>query len=462
MHPVVRRVDRTIRQRQLLTSGDRVAAAVSGGADSVALASLLGHLAPVAGWGLAGLIHVHHGLRPGEADEDEAFVRALAEGLGVPCVVRRIDVPTLMKTTGRSMEASAREARYAAYEDGARRLEASHVATGHTADDQAETVMLRLLRGSGLRGVSAVRPRRGRYVRPLIDCRRDALRRYLADRGQDFREDSSNRDLAIPRNQLRHSLMPLIDRLWPGGSMALARFAELAAADELFLTALASREAGEPGRSATDGVQLDRRRIRPLPPVLMRRVLRDAIERAGGRASKADVDALRRLIVGAQEGAVDIGGLRARADADRLSLERPGVSPHRLGEYRLSVPGSVSLGETQTTIEASFSTAGHVSHWLTGDPARAVLQRASVTLPFLVRGRRDGDRLRPLGAPGSRKVQDLFVDRKVPRNLRDEVPLVVDATGRIVWVAGMAIADDCRVTSPEAGMVILEMKKGTQ
>lgn len=462
MSSVASRVGRTIRRRELLGDDDRVAVAVSGGPDSVAMAWVLRDLERNAGWRLAGLIHVNHRLRASESDEDERFCRGLAGRLGLPIVVKAADVLERARERRQSIEAAARIERYSCFEQAAIELDATRVATGHTRDDQAETVLLRLFRGAGGRGLSAIRPRRGIYVRPLIDASHDDLRADLAARGETAREDSSNGDLTIPRNRLRRSVLPAIVGDWPGAVAALARFAELAADDEQFLAATAREVSSAVALPAAGGVQqIDGRGLNQLPAALARRIVRHALEAAGAAPSFQDVEAVRLLARSRKA--------RAHLDLDGVEIEKVGSvirfggieSVQALGafEYPLDVPGIVTLRETGAIIRASLKRGPAVRPILGEPESVAVLQAEAVALPLTVRSRRPGDRLRPLGSPGSRKLQDLFVDRKVPGFARDRVPLVVDRSGRIVWVVGHAIADECRVTRPESGMVILELKE---
>ncbi len=476
MRDLARLVAGTLRRDALASADDRIAIAVSGGPDSVALAWLLHDLAPAMGFRIAGLLHLHHGLRGADADADEAFVRALAGRLGVPCEVGRADVAALARRTRRSMEAAAREARYAFFEDAARRLAATRVATGHTADDQAETVLLRLLRGAGGRGVTGIRVKRGPFIRPLLECRRAELRAYLSARGEAFREDASNADRAIARNRLRHELLPVIEQLAPGGVRALARHARLAADDESLLedfAAAAIERVDFHVLSGGAGVQLNSGALTALPPALARRVIRRAMEAADprGQVSHRDVEAIRRLAAADRtDGHLDLAGLGADRCGRLLLLRHLGSGRAVPAAFarELTLPGEVALPEIDATIAARRASKdvmdGDVmKHAMAGrrteaDGQVAIVQAASVTPPFVVRTRRPGDRFRPLGAPGRRKVQDVFVDRKVPRDQRDRVPIVADAAGRIVWVAGVALAHECRVTAPEAGVVIFELR----
>lgn len=318
---LARRVERAIRERRLWQDTDRVAIALSGGADSVALALLLAEVSARARWELVGLIHVNHGLRAVESDEDEAFCRRLAAAMGLPLDVVAVDVLKAMATARRSLEATARTLRYAALEAAAGRLTATVVATGHSRDDQAETVLLRLLRGATTRGVTSIRPRRGLYARPILECRRADLRRYLGVRGQEYREDASNANPEVPRNRLRMDLLPVVERDWPGGVAALARFAELAGDDERWLSELAAKARDRMVRTVAGGVELNRELFASLAAPLARRVVRDAIEAAGGTASFRDVEAVRRLSAGSKRrGHLDLHAIRVERIDDAVWL----------------------------------------------------------------------------------------------------------------------------------------------
>lgn len=463
MSPLAHRVDRAIRAGGLWTANDRVAVALSGGADSVALALLLAELAAQVDWRLAGLIHVHHGLRGAEADADAAFCCDLAARLSLPIEVVAVDVPAALAASAGSLEATARTLRYAAFDAAAGRLGASVVATGHTADDQAETVLLRLLRGAGSRGVAAIRQRRGMYARPLLGCRRAELRAWLDWSGESWREDSSNASTDVPRNRLRQEVMPVIEAAWPGGVRALARFAEAAAADEQWLSRQAELERPAAVRIAPDGVELIRARIVDLPLAVARRVVRDGLEAAGARPTFREIELVRRLARSGRDGVfADLHGFRVESRGDVLRIARPSLRvPIVSFEYRLDVPGDVRIVETGGVLQASFLSGADRPAHEAGWDGIAALQASEVRLPLTVRSRRPGDRVTPLGAPGRRSLQDLFVDRKVPRFARETVPVVVDADGHIVWVASLAVAERCRVRRPESGMVILKFKKGT-
>jgi tRNA(Ile)-lysidine synthase len=462
--PVVRRVARSIRERALIGDDDTVVVAVSGGADSVALLLILHAIAARARWRLAGVVHVNHGLRGAESDEDEAFVRSLAARLSLPIEAARVDVRARSRERHQSLEAAARDLRYAAFADAASTLVATVVATGHTQDDQAETVLLRLLRGAGSRGLGGIRPKRGRYVRPIIDCRRADLRAFLATAGESFREDASNADLSIARNRVRHTLLPVLDRDWAGAVRALARAAELAADDERVLARMAKEMTPALSLSPGSGVQLDVRGLVPLPAAIARRIVRDAIESAGGAASFRDIEAVRRLARAPRpDGRLDLGGFEVsrRGPVLRFRAVRPRGGRARPGEFVHPVAGDVRIDETGTVIRASIRKGLPDRAGATGRDEAWVDARA-IALPLVVRSRRPGDRVRPFGAPGSRKLQDVLVDAKIPREARDRVAIVADARGTLLWVAGVAAAEAGRVTAVDADVVILQMTKDSQ
>jgi tRNA(Ile)-lysidine synthase len=445
-----------------------VALAVSGGADSVALTWALYDLVeagrvPVQ---IAGLVHLHHGLRGNEADRDEAFVRALAVRLGVPVAVGRADVAEDARRTRRSLEAAGRDARQRFFAEAAARLGATVVATAHTADDQAETVLLRLLRGAGARGVGGIRPRRGLIVRPVLDVRRATLRRFLDDRGEVWVEDASNADRAIARNAVRHDLLPVIEDLAPGGVAALARFSALARDDEAVLEGRAIEVGAKIVLGSEAAVRIRRPALAAQPPAVARRVVRRAIERVSmaGIAAR-HIDAIRRLAAADTSiGHLDLPTAVVDIDGEDLVLQaRVGGGGHRKVSGRqvfdvlLPVPGTVDIAAAGVRVVAERITPETLPDRANGRGRMAAVQEAALRGGLSVRQRRPGDRLRPLGAPGRRKVQDVLVDRKVPRDERDCVPIVVDESGQIVWVAGYAMADECRVTSPQSGVVLLKI-----
>jgi tRNA(Ile)-lysidine synthase len=467
------RVLRTIGRYALLRDGRRVLVGLSGGADSVALLLLLRELERDGALTIAGAAHLNHRLRGAEADEDEAFCAALAARLEVPFRAERTDVAALARAQKRSIEDAARSARHEFFARAAGDLDAGVIAVAHTKEDQAETFLLRLLRGSGTRGLAAIQPRAGRVVRPLLEIARQELRAYLRSRGQAFREDSSNANVTIPRNRIRHELIPYLESHFsPGITDVLAREAALARQDEEFLHAEAIKLAAR--IVLTDvAVRIDAAGLSRASRALSSRVAQAALQRlAGSKPITFDhVERLLALVEGPGEGgAVSLPGQYAVRVGGTILL-RAGRAPARrsLGEgansfaFSLSIPGEVELAPQRLAVGAEplsgpDDTARRQRKWA-GRGDEVGIAAGALELPLAVRSRRPGDRFRPLGARGGRKLQDFLVDRKVARDERDLLPLVVDGRDRIVWVVGQAVAEDFRVTDPSQGVLLLKVRR---
>jgi tRNA(Ile)-lysidine synthase len=423
----------TIRRHGLLHGGETVLVAVSGGADSVALLDVLHELTAELRLALA-CVHVHHGLRP-EAEADALFVRSVSAALDVPFHLDRVIVRHEPPWDG--LEAEARRARYAALEARALAVHATRVATGHTADDQAETVLMRLLEGAGPRGLAGIAPARGAFIRPLLDARREEILAHLASRGLRWVEDATNHDVRFLRNRLRHDVLPFLTRaVGPRIVESVCRSARLSRG---LVADLDRRAESELRRLATPGpcgIAFPVAEVRALPEELAAQMLLLAAAELGeSRPRRAAAQrAIRRLLrPGAPPRAVRLG---------RLSVEASGawlrVGPTVLAAVlprRLDVPGSVDLHELGLRLDARcFERDADFA------PPREVrrvafdAERLPATLH--VRGRRSGDHFTPFGGPGERRLKSFLIDAGIPRWERARIPLI-EAAGVIIWVAGV-------------------------
>ncbi len=456
-----------IRRRRLCDPGARVVAAVSGGADSVALAHLLAELSRAGAVTLAGVAHLDHRLRGAESTRDREFSSTLATTLGVPFVCEEIDVLGEARRRGESVEQAARSLRYAFLERARLRLAAELVAVAHTRDDQAETVLMRILRGTGTRGLAAILPLRDRVVRPLLDVRREDLLQYLEKHGYAWVEDSTNQDRSILRNWIRHELLPFVAlRAGEGITEVLARTADIAREDEALLDRLAADAEHRLDRRSPEGRALDSVGLGLESPAIARRVVRRVLESECGRpAIWAHVAAALELAAQGASGIVRAGGceveLSAAGGVLYFRVPRPPehVSPVQARE--LPVPGTVELPESGLRLRAErreLEDVGGFAAVCDGGPARAVIPAATVAAGLFVRAWRPGDALQPMGLSGRKKVQDLFVDRKVPRAMRHSVPIVTAADGQIVWVMGHALGEPFRVTPATKSVVVLSFE----
>jgi tRNA(Ile)-lysidine synthase len=457
------RVRRFVERQQLWPPGARIVAAVSGGGDSVALVHLLRELAAGGHLVLAGIAHLNHRLRP-EADHDEAFCRALAAAAGVLCDVTHVDVAAAAGAARVSVEVAGRHARYAFFAR-VREARAAHaVAVAHTRDDQAETVLLRLLRGAGTRGLRGALPSRGGIVRPLLTCGRDELRAYLAARGACWREDATNADTEILRNRIRHDLLPRLVRDYqPGAARLLARTAELAHDDEAFLAAAAHTAAAVVSSKQGDGYLMRTADLLALPPAIGRRVVQSMLQDSGARRAVRLVDVERVVAVcrAAQTAGCRVAGVTVeRFSPDAVLFSRGGPPAHRpMPPRTLEVPGLVEVPECGAGWRLRAD--GPIKRESAPEPSRhrILLDAGLGPGPFTVRGRRPGDRLRPLGLGGTKSLQDLFVDRKVPRGERDRTPVVLDAAGRILWVVGLALDEGAAAAEGADDVVVLNFER---
>jgi tRNA(Ile)-lysidine synthase len=460
-------VRRTIRHYGLLPPGSRVIAALSGGADSVGLLLLLQELASTEGFFLSGAAHLNHQLRGVEADRDEAFCRQFTAARGVPLYVETADVGARAVREGVSVEEAAHHARAEFYVRAADNAGASAVAVAHTKDDQAETFLLRLLRGAGPRGLGGMHPRSGLVVRPLLETARSDIRAFVAGHGVEFREDASNADTAIPRNRVRHELIPLLESTFSAGiTDVLARESVIAREDAEYLDHAAATAAARLLVRSSVGVELPIKDVLALPPAIGRRVVRLAQQAASeGRFVGFDaVEALLRFAVSKSSGALDLPGHRVNRRGGRLVLTKSTGRGARTApvafSYELRVPGTVRVSEAHCLVSAEIGRMPEgrraADRWqLSARGDEAVVDAGRLRGPLVIRNRRAGDRLQPLGLGGHKKLHDVFVDAKVERTERDRIPLVVDSAGQIVWVAGHSLAEPFRVTDGTTAVVIL-------
>jgi tRNA(Ile)-lysidine synthase len=321
-------VRKTIERYALCPPGSRVLVGISGGSDSVALLFLLRDLSENGKFTLAGLAHLNHGLRA-TADRDQRFCRELAERLRLRIALQTEDVKGYARLRNLSVEDAARRIRYDFLKQAADSFGADRIAVGHTQDDQAETVLLKLIRGSGLTGLAGIRPRRGRLIRPLLDTARGDLRSYLSALGEHWIEDESNEDLANPRNRIRHRVLPDLDCAAGASTRpAIARTAGLAREDTDWLDELAERCYTQLAITSEDGVTIEAAGLAGEPAPVRRRVLLKALRAAAGdrEVGLDHVEAAAAALAGSAGGA-DFPGGRVELRRGKLVLIQQKAAP---------------------------------------------------------------------------------------------------------------------------------------
>ena len=454
---MLRTVQRTILKHALLREGDHVLIAVSGGADSVALVYALHFLKKRYGISIT-LAHLNHGIRGRAADQDAVFVKELAWRLNLRGEQGRADIPRMAKERGVSLEMAARQSRYEFLTRTARAVGANCIATAHTADDQVETVLLKLTRGAGPQGVSGIpycAERHGlRVVRPCRDVTHMEAVRFLRRHGLAWREDKSNMDMTFLRNRVRHQVLPLLEsRLNPQVRRAILRTAELLREENEWLDSIARGLWSECAGGAKRN-ELNVEKLNGLPLAARRRILRLWLVAGGVDADPLGFETIENIerLLAAPRGtrAVPVSGaVRVVCRYGKLVLEKGPVAAGGAFRERVAVPGETVLPDHGLRIVTKWATgiirkrgvrAGHL-------PAAASIGGKASAL--YVRSWKPGDRMKPFGMKGTRKLQDLFVDQKVPRDSRDRIP-VFECRGEIVWIPGYRIARGWEVGNPHA------------
>ena len=421
----------------LLRAGMRVAVAVSGGADSVALTLALAECAAELGIGLQA-VHVNHRLRGAESDEDEAFVRELAKRLGLELRVKHVDTEGVRDGDG--LEEAARRLRYQWWDELMAAGVVDAVATAHTLDDQAETVVAKLLRGAWTKGLAGIFPvverARGRILRPMLGVRRAEVEAWLGAHGERWREDSTNRETVFTRNRIRHLLLPELERWNPQVKEHLAQMATLARDEESYwegeMERLAARMmmTGRPvrggGRAAGETVALDVVRLAGLDVAVQRRLLRVAAEQAGATMNFDATETLRTLAVEGRAGEKRTlaGGWMAERTARELRLSRGTVAEATLEPVRFMTPGEVEAFGWQFEVRCEGGARNEA----------------------VVRPWRAGDRVRLRHSSGPKKVKEVLERMKVSGEERQNW-LVMESGGEIVWMQGVELESQAGVVA---------------
>jgi len=440
MKPLAATVRQTIARHSMVAPGMRVLVAVSGGPDSLALLHVLLGLQGELGINLVAA-HFDHGFRKDSASEVE-FVRRVAEEWAVPFMAGAADVPRMLRGA-RGPQDAARSARYAFLTRSADTVGAARIAVGHTADDQAETLLLHLVRGAGAGGLAGMAAVRGRLIRPLIEAWRVEVERHCQAHGLKPLRDPSNSDRRYLRNRIRSELFPQLASYNPRIGERLVATAQILADEHRLIDALARRARQ---RMVSEG-GIDREAFLALHPAIQRALLRQLAP----EIDASQVEAARRAMQAASGRTFHISrGLRLTTSYQMVSLAPD--PPSIAFEAELDVPGEVTVPPLDLRIRARECTCADVG------PHIAHLDRDALVLPLRVAPRRRGERFQPLGMAVPKRLQDFLVDRKVPRIERDRLPLVRDGS-RIAWIPGVSIAEWARVVPQTKRILHLEIER---
>ncbi|MBP5199769.1 MAG: tRNA lysidine(34) synthetase TilS [Schwartzia sp.] len=450
------RVDVFVRRYGIIPEGSRIVAACSGGPDSLALVSVLLALREKRRLVLR-IAHFEHGIRGEASMADVEFVRAFAESHGVPCDVAHEDIPAYAKRVGLSLETAARERRYAFLEETASGMgEGTLIATGHHAGDQAETVMMHILRGSGADGLAGMRPRKGNRVRPLLFATRQDILRYLEEKELSPRWDETNYQADAARNRMRLEVLPALRRYSPSADETLCRLAEAEAEIADFLRESADSVWNKIVAERDGAFFLQRPEYRNQPAAVRKTILRRLAEEAGLRQSLGFLHyaALDEFCRHSETGkALSLPcNQAAECRYDEVLFRRREDEPAAWDETAVSLSGITRIEGVGLTIYASPWEHGATPQ----NASVAVIDLDAITLPLTVRRRRDGDSFRLEGG-GRKKVKSLLIDKKVPREFRDRAPIFASGE-EILWIGGIRRAAFALVTGETKNAVMLRLE----
>lgn len=434
MEKLVSNAKNTILAHGLIPRATGVLVGVSGGADSVALLCALCEIRDELGFELFAA-HLNHGIRGEEADGDQAYVRQLCAKLGVPLYEETLDVPAIARSEGKTLEQAAREQRYEFFERALAKFGAGRIAVAHHMEDQAESIMLHLIRGSGLKGLTGMKYSRGNIIRPFLNLHRRDIEQYLEDKGIAYRTDSTNLDRDASRNRLRLDVMPYIaEHINPAVTDALCSMAQLVSEDESYLAAQAEAALN----SAKTQRGYDRAKLGALPASIRSRAIRLALEREGVHSDidRIHVDKVTELLTAPTGASLDLPHIAAWISYGDICFGQ------RAEKQAFEVPFAF---DGKTAFEGGFFFADAVSGDIIKNNLVGYMDMDRLPVGAVVRPRKEGDVFHPCGAPGGKKLKAVLIDRKIPREERERPGIFIG--NELLFMPGAGISDKVKITA---------------
>ncbi len=456
---MIKKVIKTIEKYKLLDKEDRVVVALSGGPDSTALLVALAQISKELDLNIV-VAHYNHRLRGNSSDEDEKYSQKLATKLGFIFLSEKMDLNLQQK--GQSTEDFYRQQRYQFLNKVAQDYKAQKIALGHNIQDQAETVLLNLLRGSGLEGLRGILPmREGKFIRPLIEISRGEIIFFLSEAGISYCSDSSNESNIYLRNKIRSELIPYLkDKFNPKIVENMAQMAQiLRLDDELISNSVQEAMQSTYIQNQDNGVSLNIKYVKGLAPSIRLRLFKKILESLNPEKngfSFSNINALERLVQSAESGKrISLPlGIEAKREYDNLILTRDKASLNQVSfEYPVEIPGVISVKEINRTIRVEKTTRDKMDLQCKD---KVYLDLDKIEQPIVLRNRRDGDRFQPLGMKGRQKIKSLFINQKIPRDKRNEVMLLVDQDS-VIWIENMHLNERVKITQKTKNIISLEI-----
>ena len=458
---MIKKVLKTIEKYKLLDNKDRVVVALSGGPDSTALLAALAQISKELDFSII-VAHYNHGLRGTSSDEDEKYSQELAEKFGLTFVSGKMDFKLRQK--GVSPEDFYRQQRYQFLNKVAEDYNAQKIALGHNIQDQAETVLLNLLRGSGLEGLRGILPiREGKFIRPLIEVSRSEIIDFLCVAGISYCQDSSNESKIYLRNKIRSELIPYLkEKFNPKIVENLAQMAEILRQDDDYI-GNSVKEAMKSTyiQNQSNRISLNIEYVKGLAPAIRSRLFKKILESLNPEKngfSFSNIKALERLAQIAESGkrfSLPLG-IEAKREYDNLILKRDKACLKQVDyEYPVNIPGIIHVKETNRTISIEKTSRDKMDRH---SKNKVYLDLDKIQQPVILRNRRDGDRFQPLGMKGRQKIKSLFINRKIPRHKRNEIMLLVDQNS-VIWIENMHLSDRVKISPQTINILGLEIIK---
>ena len=463
---LIAKIKKIIKKYQLLNDGDKILVGVSGGADSIALIHILKMIAPVYNLELQ-IAHLDHQLRGMEAKDDAQFVKDFAQQLNIPVTIRSRDVKKYQAEDGLSLEDAARQVRYQFFFSLLDELNYDKLAVGHHANDQAETILMKFLRGAGLKGLGGINPKKEKIIRPLIKVKKEELKRYCRDNNLEWRVDKTNQAEICLRNRLRLNLLPqLVEEYNPNLVNNLNQMAEIFREEDEFLRAKTTEVLTEIIINSYDNkLIIAQDDFLNLHLALQRRLIRQIYRELTSSYDNLYFDNIKEVLelIKTQK-----TGLEKRMPENVLVKLSYGKIIFMLTtaqekidffSYYLQAGESIKVPKLNMKVETKISSQEYPSQEELSKDNKAFFDLDKVGTQFKIRQRKEGDSFQPLGMSGTKKVKDFFIDQKIAQDKRERVPVFVTTTDDIFWLGRLRIDEKYKITEETDRILIIEINK---
>lgn len=452
---------KTIKKYDMLSYGDRVIVGVSGGPDSMALLNFLHSLKNEYSL-YVHVCHINHMLRDRESEEETLYVREFCKNLDIPCSTKYVDIDSISKIMGLSLEEAGRMARYDFFADTAKEVNANKVAIAHNMNDQAETVLMRIMRGTGLHGLCGIKPVRDSiYIRPFIYTSRCSIEKYCEANNLKPRIDSSNLEPVYARNRIRLELIPYIKENYNSNiEYTLSSMTELLSDDNDFIDGYAGSVYRDIAVCKDSVISIDIKVLKKLHNSIKKRIVRKAVEQVKGNLTGIENKHIELILSISDSGragsAVELPGrITARVAYNLLNIFEPSDETCHKFCYSLGIPGCIYIPEASGTLESEIF--NNNIDYINSNRFVKYFDYDKIKGSLCVRSRSEGDYIIPLGMKGSKRIKELFIDMKIPRSERDKIPLV-SIDNEVVWVVGYKVSNSYKIDNGTVKVLKLEFR----